>query len=250
MEARTILAADSHRPWPMPDRPWLGFMRWTNLAFLHWRVDAEEIASRLPPGLELDTFEGEAWLGLVPFRMESVHVRWLPPVPTAGWFPELNLRTYVIAEGKPGVFFFSLDAASRLAVAGARTALNLPYMNARMEITRSGDSIEYRSIRSHRGAPAARFEGVYRPSGPPFSPKPGTRYHWFTERYALYGQWRCGGLYAIDIHHEPWTLHPADADLAINTMFAGSKLPVPQSAPVAHVADPRAVLAWAPRPVA
>jgi uncharacterized protein len=157
----------AHRPWPVPHRPWAGFMRWHELLFIHWPVPAGSLRPLIPAGLELETFDGAAWLGVVPFRMSGCRVRGLPPVPGLSAFPELNVRTYVSAEGKPGVWFFSLDAASWLAVRGARWLFHLDYFDARMSVARKGNEIDYRSTRTHRHARPAEFAARYRPTGPP-----------------------------------------------------------------------------------
>ena len=117
-------------------------MRWENLVFLHWRARADEISRLLPPGLELDTFDGTPWVGVVPFRMTNVRAHLAPPIPTAHDFPELNVRTYVRHGGHAGVWFFSLDAESWLAVMAARASTNLPYYYAHMKAERTGDDVE------------------------------------------------------------------------------------------------------------
>lgn len=221
------------------------FMRWTSLSFLHWRVPASMLEPHVPRGLELDTFEGDAWLGIVPFRMEHVHPRGLPPVPGAANFPELNLRTYVTGGGRSGVLFFSLEASSRLAVFGARAAFNLPYMRATMRVrTGEGERVEYRSQRTHRNEPPAEFAAHYRPVGEVYHATDGTLDHWLTERYALFGQLRSGKLYAVDIHHRRWPLQRAEAVLERNTLAGGSGLDLPDAEPLVHYAARQDVLAW------
>jgi uncharacterized protein len=222
-------------------------MRWTDLAFLHWPVsDANSVRALLPAGLELDTWDGDAWLGIVPFRMKGVRHRWLPPIPTAMEFLELNVRTYVRAAGVPGVWFFSLDAASRLAVLGARAALNLPYYHADMSIRTRSSAVRYESRRTHRQAPAAIFRGSYTPAGAPFEASPGTIDHWLTERYCLYGQRGSGRLYRIAVRHGPWPLQRGDATIEENTMAEACGIGVAGVPPVVHYAARLDVLAWYP----
>ena len=146
----------SHRAYPPPSSRPVMRMGWDMLAFLHWPVPAAALAARLPRGLALDTFEGQAYLGVVPFEMARTRFRWAPAIPTATRFLELNVRTYVTAGGRPGVWFFSLDAASKLAVRGARATFRLPYFDAKMAARREGDTVHYTSERTHRGAPPAR----------------------------------------------------------------------------------------------
>jgi uncharacterized protein len=137
-----ILAITDHRPWPMPASPWMMTQTWHDLLFAHWPIDRAALAAKIPAGLELDLFEGQGWLGVVPFHMSNVAPRGVPALPWISAFPELNVRTYVRAGGKAGVYFFSLDAANPVAVGVARTLLNLPYYSAAMQVeTRTGGFI-------------------------------------------------------------------------------------------------------------
>src|SRR5260370_5564411 len=165
---------NEHRLWPVSSRPWIMRMRWCNLLFAHWPVDAAAIRGLIPAGLELDLFDGRAYVGAVPFTMEEVSPRMVPGLPGLQAFPELNLRTYVKTGGKPGVWFFSLDAGQKLAVRVARRAFHLPYFDASFQIACVGEGIEYSAGRTHRGAPHARFAVTYRPAGPVYHSTPGT----------------------------------------------------------------------------
>ena len=137
----------AHRPWPLPASPWLLKMSWHDLLFLHWPVDVAALRPHIPERLEIDTFDGVAWLGVVPFRMSGVGPRFVPSVPGVSTFPEINLRTYVRANGKPGVWFFSLDVTKRLAVLIARGAFHLPYFKAEMNVREEDGWIHYSSQR-------------------------------------------------------------------------------------------------------
>ncbi len=180
-------------------------MDWQDLLFLHWPVEAALLQGHLPAGVEIDTFDRRAWVGVVPFRMAGTRFRWLPPLPTAATFPELNVRTYVRAAGRPGVWFFSLDAASRLAVAGARAGFGLPYFHARMRCERDAEEVRYASERVDARAPAANFRAMWSTSGPMAPATPGTLEHFLVERYCLFAQ-RRGRLVCGDIAHAPWQL--------------------------------------------
>lgn len=203
----------------MPRHPWVLRMRWSKLLFAHWAVPPEAIASRLPEGLTLDTRDGQAWIGVVPFLMSDVAPRGCPAVPGLSRFLELNVRTYVVRDGKPGVWFFSLDAESKFAVRMARATFNLPYMDASMSLERDGThDVRYQSERTHRGEPSALFDATYAADGPPFYAKPGTLEHWLTARYCLYSADRRGNVYRGEIDHPPWRLQQAACNIRRNAM--------------------------------
>lgn len=210
---------------------------WRHLGFLHWPVDRAAIARLLPPGLEPDTFDGVAYVGLVPFTIPLSRTAGVA-LPIAPKFHELNLRTYVHRNGNsPGVWFFSLDAASRLAVAGARLTYRLPYFHARMSMTVTGDSanptIAYESRRCARTDNAAEFRGRYRPTGPVAAAAPGSLEFFLAERYLLYA-WTGRSLREARVHHAPYPLQPASvADLG-ETMTGAAGLPQTVGPPV-HV---------------
>lgn len=236
----------THRPWPAPDRPWAMRMRWRKLLFAHWLADAARLRKLLPAGLELDLFEGRAYIGAVPFRMEGVTPRFVPPISGLHAFPELNLRTYVTAEGKPGVWFFSLDAGQKLAVRVARRFFYLPYFDARFEIVEDGDSVRYGSERTHRNAAKSAFLANYRPSGPQYRSTPGTLESWLTERYFLYAADGAGRLYRGDIDHDPWPLQPALAEVTVNTLGDWLGIEMEGQPQLLHFAESLDVRAWMP----
>jgi uncharacterized protein YqjF (DUF2071 family) len=213
---------------------------WHDLLFAHWRVDAQLLRHAVPPQLPLDLFDGEAWVGVVPFHMSNVAPRLVPEVPPLSRMIELNVRTYVVLDGKPGVYFFSLDANSRLAVAGARALFRLPYFFARMETARVGETVSHRSRRV-LGRPAA-WAASYRPVGPVRHAAPGSLDHFLTERYCLYTTDRDRVL-RVDIHHPPWPLQDAEATIGVNTMVIAAGLAV-EGEPLLHFAQRQDVLVW------
>jgi uncharacterized protein YqjF (DUF2071 family) len=235
-----------HRPWPLPRRPWIMTMQWHDLLFMHWPVRPAALRPFIPPALELESFDGMAWLGVVPFRMAGVGPRLVPPLPWISAFSELNVRTYVTIGGKPGVWFFSLDAANPLAVRGARYAFHLPYYDARMVCADQGDTIEYESVRTHSGAAPAAFAARYGPVGPVYRSAPGSLDAWLTERYCLYAANRRGQIWRGDIHHTRWPLQPAQAEVARNTMTEQIRLILPKTQPILHFSRRLDVVAWAP----
>ncbi len=223
-------------------------MSWCDLLFAHWPLPAELLRPLLPRGLELDLHGGLGWVSLVPFRMAHVGPRGLPDLPWISAFPELNLRTYAVAGGKPGVWFFSLDAANPAAVTLARVVFHLPYFRARMSLRRDGEAVVYASERTHPGAPAARFNATYTPKGETFEAAPGSLDHWLTERYCLYAATPTT-LHRGEIHHAPWALQQAEFVLEENSVAAASGLVLPAEAPILHFARQQDVLAWRPRRV-
>jgi uncharacterized protein YqjF (DUF2071 family) len=237
----------AHRPWPLPRGPWLTAQRWTNLLFAHWPVDASTLRALVPSSLPLDTFDGTGWLSIASFYLSHLRPRWLPALPWLSEFPELNVRTYVSLGGKPGVYFFSLDAGSALAVAGARATYHLPYFTARMSTSREHTgAVAYRSHRTdHRGKPAD-FAARYRPVGPVVESAPGTLDHWLTERYCLYATDAARRIYRTEIHHHPWPLQAVEAEIEMNTMAAAAGIELPSAAPRLAFSSLLDVVVWAP----
>ena len=222
-------------------------MRWHDLLFMHWPIDVAAIRERIPAALSVDTFDGTAWLGVVPFRMSGVRPRLAPATPWLSAFRELNVRTYVVADGKPGVWFFSLDAGNPIAVEVARDLFHLPYYNAWMTCATSDDGVRYSCVRRHRAAPPAAFHGCYRPTGPVYRARPGTLEHWLTERYCLYAANRRGRVWRGEIDHVPWPLQPAEAEIERNAMAEQIRLRLPDTPPLLHFARRLDVIAWRPR---
>ena len=221
---------------------------WHDLLFAHWPIAATALRPHIPTHLEIDTFEGQAWLAVVPFRMSGVRLRGTPAMPWLSSFPELNVRTYITLGAKPGVWFFSLDAGNPLAVAIARAWFHLPYFRARMSCEDRDGWIHYRSERTHRGSPAGSLEARYRPVGEVFFAKPGTLEHFLTERYCLYTTDSSGRLIRGEIHHPPWPLQLAEASFERNTIAQASQLSLPKlSSPLLHFSRRQDVLVWQPQ---
>jgi uncharacterized protein YqjF (DUF2071 family) len=211
-----VSASTAHRPWPPPAGAWIVGQTWRTLAFLHWPIAPADLRGLVPGALALDLFDGEGWLGVTPFEVVGHRLHGLPPPPVLSRFRELNVRTYVTVGGRPGIHFFSLDASSVAAVLGARATYRLPYLPARMRIATDAGAVHYRSRRL--AGPPARLVARYWPTGPRFTAAPGTFEHWLTERYCLYTTGRDGAPRRTEIHHGPWPLHPAEAEIAENTM--------------------------------
>ncbi len=220
---------------------------WHDLLFAHWPVPIAALRSQIPASLEIDAFDGAAWLAVVPFRMSGVRLRGTPSIPWLSGFPELNVRTYVKRDGKPGVWFFSLDAANAIAVEIARRWFHLPYFRAAMQIQKRGEWLEYSSVRKHRGAPSAELFLKYRPIAPPQSPVPGTLEHFLTERYCLYTINASGRPIRAEIHHATWPLQLAEADFTKNTMPESHGITLPNTKPMLHFASRQDVIVWSPQ---
>ncbi len=244
MNSKAILQDIAHRTTPMPPGPWVMMQTWHELLFAHWPIKAEKLRPLIPPVFTLDTFEREAWVGVVPFRMSNVRPRGVPPVSGLSAFPELNVRTYVTVNGIPGVYFFSLDAGNPIAVAIARAVFHLPYFNAVMSCKSVGDTIHYSSHRIHRGAPDADFVAHYRPVAPVEYASRDTLIYWFTERYCLYTTDRHGKAFRGDIHHVQWPLQAAEAEISRDTMARSHQIALPDIAPLLHYSERQEVLIW------
>jgi len=223
---------------------------WHDLLFAHWPVPEAILRPRIPAQLAIDTFDGRGWLGVVPFRMSGVRLRGTSRIPWLSAFPELNVRTYVVADGKPGVWFFSLDAGNAIAVAIARAWFHLPYFRARMSCQESHGWIEYASERTHRGAASGGWQGRYRPLGEAFSAECGSFEHFLTERYCLYAAAREGGVFRGEIHHAPWPLQAAEAEARKNTMAEAAGFTLPADQPLLHFSKRQDVVVWRPQQLA
>jgi uncharacterized protein YqjF (DUF2071 family) len=235
------LSDTDHRPWPLPQGSWLMGQSWEDLLFAHWRVDAVAVRELVPAGLRVDEHGGSAWLGITPFELTGLRLRGTLPLPVVSRFPEINVRTYVTVDDKPGIWFFSLDTSSQLAVEAARRTYRLPYHHARISLRRRGDWIEYSAIRRGGVRPYV-FEAEYRALGDAAEPEPGTLEHFLTERYCLYAA-DGSGLYRAEIHHTPWRLRPAEASIGLNTM-APDELRL-EDAPLVHLGERQDVVIWA-----
>ena len=213
---------------------------WHDLLFAHWPVDSRMLAAKLPPMVELDVFDGQAWLGIAPFRLTNVAPRGVPALPWVSAFPELNVRTYVRVGEKPGVYFFSLDAGNALAVGAARAMFHLPYFTATMTIEERGEYFHYRSRRS---SGAAEWVGRYRTVGEPYEAAPGSLDYFLTERYCLYTT-DGATLYRGEIHHPPWPLQRAEAEIEVNTMADAAGIRLPTMKPLLHFSRRQDVVVW------
>jgi uncharacterized protein YqjF (DUF2071 family) len=222
------LEETEHRPWPVRAEPWVMGQSWRDLLFAHWRVPVETLRPHVPARLVLEEFDGSAWIGVTPFTVSGLRLRGLPPLPFLSRFEELNCRTYVRVGDRPGIWFFTLDASSRLMVEAARRTYRLPYRYARMRRTPRFESRRGRDV---------SVDAAWQPRGPAFAAEPGSLEYFLTERYCLYAD---EGRARADIHHRPWPLQAAEAELDLRN-FA----PVPlEGEPLLHHAARQDVVVW------
>lgn len=224
-------------------------MDWDDLCFLHWEVAPDALRRLIPDGLELDLFGGKAYIAVVPFGMSHVRPRFLPRLPGLHAFAELNVRTYVVRGGIPGVWFFSLDATNPMAVRGARRFFHLPYFDADMGVERIGETYRYKSLRTHHSAPPAEFQADYAPMGPAYRAPDGSLDDWLTARYCFYATDDEGSIFRTHVHHKPWRLQPASISITRNSMTAPIGIAL-DGEPLAHFALKTRVAGWMPERLA
>lgn len=230
------------RGWPPPRTPWTWRQSWYDLLFAHWPVPAGVLRPLVPRGLTVQEFGGTSWVGVVPFRMAGVMRRPFPNLPGVSAFPELNLRLYVERDGKPGVWFLSLDAANALAVWAARRFFHLPYFLADIRIKRRGDSFAFASRRAGHDEPVS-FQAEFAPASAPFEARPDTLESFLTERYCLYARSPRGALYRAEVHHVPWPLQEADGELDASALVAPHGLRL-VGRPILHFSRGVDVVVW------
>ena len=221
---------------------------WGKLLFIHWPIDEKLLRPLIPAQLTIDSYDGSGWIGVIPFTMWGIRASFLPPIPGTGAFHELNVRTYVTLNGVPGVWFFSLDAANKLAVWAARKFYNLPYFNARMSLDQIGESIHYSSTRQDTRGATAELKATWAIGECLPRSSPGSIEFFLTERYCLYSE-RHNKLYRAQIHHQPWPLQAAKLNSFSSTMIESLGLPTPPGEPLLHYAEELSVDIWPLRKV-
>jgi uncharacterized protein len=242
-QARSV-EETAHRPYPLPVGRWVMGQTWESLVFVHWRVAVNELRPFIPAGLEIEEFDGSAWVGIVPFRITGLRARGLAPLPGLSEFNELNVRTYVRAgDGEPGVWFFSLEATSRLAVLAARRAYSLPYFDARIALDDDGGGrVDVEC--SRLGDAGKDFSAEFRATGEAAVSPVDSLEFFLVERYCLYAEGG-GKLWRAEIHHAPWVVGAGEAAVDLNSIA-----PVPLSgAPLCHIAERQDVVVWPLRPL-
>lgn len=241
------LSRTEHRPWPIPKTPWAWRQSWQDLLFAHWPLPVDSVRAVVPESLTLQEFDGTTWVGVVPFRMSGVMRRPFPDLPWVSAFPELNVRLYVERDGKPGVWFLSLDASNPLAVWGAKRWFHLPYYVADMNHQRGTDGFRFTSARRGTNGSVA-FRGDYHPRSDAFEATPGTLEHFLVERYCLYTAGPDGTVYRGEVQHAPWPLQRAEANLHAEPLLASHHLR-PAGPPLLHFSKGVDVVVWPLEPL-
>lgn len=238
-----------------PDQQVVMYQDWHHLLFLHWQVPVAELQALVPAGLTIDTFEGKAWIGVIPFTLTGVRPVLLPPLPGVSAFHEVNVRTYVHREGRdPGIWFFSLDASSTLAVEAARRAYHLAYFKAEIEFATSAGALPDIAFTSHRDDPRGSspahahirykpLEGVARPAAP------GTMEHFLIERYILYSRDADHQLWRARVHHQPYPVQDVEILGLDETLVWATGVRRPDAVPVRHYAREVNVKVYGPEKV-
>jgi uncharacterized protein len=226
-----------HRLWPLPGMPWVMRQTWGDLLFVHYPVRLEVLRRLVPDVLPLDSFHGMGWVGMVLFEMSGVRLRGLPPIPGTHRFPQVNLRTYITIDGKPGVYFFNIDANNKM-VANAAKLAHLPYNHKDINMSHSGQEINFQS----RG----NLEVSYRPvslSKSTHAAK-GSFEEWMAERYCFYTLNRQGVPLRCDILHQPWALQEAEAEIPRNTLLSKHGIETESDQPTFHFSKKMEVRVW------
>ncbi|RFU65342.1 YqjF family protein [Peribacillus glennii] len=227
-----------HRPYPLPGAPWVMTQVWRDLLFMHYPLAPESVGKYLPGELMLDTFEHKAWVSIIPLRITNMRMRGIPPIPFLHSYLELNVRTYVIHDGIPGIYFFSLDADHPLAVAGASAGTGLPYKRAKMLFHEEGETIKFKSERMTGRGNRESLDVAYSAGKTLYEAEPGSLDHWLMERYCMYS-FHGGNMLRGDIHHDKWKVRKATADISYNRMAPYLLSEVSNTPPILHYSSRR-----------
>lgn len=242
------LKKQSHRPWPIPESPWKWRQTWCDLLFAHWPVPIDVLRPLVPEPLNIQEYDGTSWIGITPFRMEGVMLRPFPDLPGISSFYELNVRLYVEYNGKPGIWFLSLDATNPMAVWAARLFFYLPYYNAQINLEKKSAQFHYSLHRKEESMPVD-FEAVYEPDSETYHAEPESLEYFLTERYCLYAESPDGDIYRCEIHHLPWPLQKAKAEFHTNELTRPFDIPLPETPPLLHFSSRQDVIIWNPRQI-
>ncbi len=257
--ADSLLYSVEHRPWLPPDAHWLFSQSWNDALFAHFPIDPLTLRRLVPEALTLDLYDGVAWLTISPFCISHLRPSGVPPLPGLSSFPQVNLRTYVTMQGKPGLFYFSADVANLSAVWFARIFFRMQYWQSKIQI--SGATIRAhnpaeRTIRvrcSRLHGPAAldgpvKFDAAYSPEGKIERARRGSLDEFLTERYCVYS-WNRRKFYRTEVHHQPWPLQRASVEIRANTIAEPLGLALPIEPALCHFSRSLKMLIWAPESI-
>ena len=231
-----------HRKWQLPSLPWIMKQTWNDLLYAHYPIKLEALQKLVPNMFPLDSYNGMGWIGVIPFHITGIRIRGLLPIPGMNRFPELNVRTYVTLDGKPGIYFFSLDAAHFLAANSAKLFYHLPYRHADILVKKTGATIDYESRRKSKEA--TQLKCTYKPISQPFLAAKGSFEEWMAERYCIYTLNKKGRLFRCDVLHSPWLLQQAEAKFYHNTILSKQGIYVDSDKPILHFSKRKEVRIW------
>lgn len=216
---------------------------WKNLLFLHWPISPKQLQPFIPSPLKIDIFEEHAWIGIIVFYMDGIYPRGLSVKSLTPKFAEVNVRTYVLLDGKPGVYFLSLDVPDWASNTIAKRWYRLPYHPAKTSIYKEEQSYHCESIRKGSTIKPITLKGKYKPISGVFFPQEGTLDHWLTERYCLYSM-KKNHIYCGEIHHRPWPLQKVETEISQNTMFSTFQWNLSDAPPISHYSKGVDTLIW------
>jgi hypothetical protein len=252
--AGSLLYSVEHRPWLPPNSQWLISQSWNDLLFAHFAIDPPTLRRLVPDALTLDLYDGVAWLTVSPCCTSHLRPSGIPPLPGFSFFPQVNLRTYVTLQGKPGVLYFSVDAANLSVVWFARTFFRMQFWHAAIQISGAtiqarpsqDQSIYFRSSRlNSRATQPSKLDVVYAPEGNPWRARRGSLDEFLTERYCVYS-WNRRTYYRTEVHHQPWPLQRASVEIRANSIANSLGLALPAKPDLCHFSRSLKMLAWAP----
>lgn len=233
-----------HRPYVLPSRPWIMRQVWQNFIFVHWPVSMESIRALVPSCLEIDTFDRQAWIGIYTFRTQGLYLRGFPSLSLFSPFYGINLRTYVTYKGKPGVYFIHLNSTHWTALRIARAWYRLNYFHAKIRFSNDGEYLVYDGIiQSHKGT-SSTYHIRFSPESMVYYPQREKLDYFLTERYCLYSVDSKDHLYCAEIHHSPWPLQKANAEILNNSLTKFYNLQLTNQKPVFHFSKGVDVLIW------
>jgi uncharacterized protein len=230
-----------HRPYPPPKMPWVLAQTWHDALFVHFAISVTVLRHALPASLPLDTYEGRAWISIVAFGVKHFRPRGLPPLPKLSAFPEINLRTYVTLDNKPGIYVFSFDTNNLLGVLGARVLYHLRYFYAHVSLERIAECVHFHSQR--KGSFAA-FDARYCPDGPIHYSERGSLDYWLTERYCIYTIDQRQRTYRVEAHHAQWSLQNVKYAISTNTLATMARVTWPEMPARLHYSQRQDVVLW------